>query len=269
LIRVENLSAKYGERQVLHEVDLHLAKGELVGLLGPNGSGKTTLLHCLSKVVAIHAGRVEVAGRDISSYSAQELAQLEASVPQRLEISFPFKCLEVVLMGRYPHQRGFGSNSDEDLAKALAAMRQTDTLDLAQRRITEISGGEAQRVIIARALAQEAELLLLDEATANLDVAHKMQMFDLFSAENRRGVTFLCALHDLNLAALYCQRLLFLKQGRISLDGPTVETFTEENLSNIYEAEVRIIPHPETNAPQAMFVPGKHVEQQATDTRQK
>ena len=98
--------------------------------------------------------------------------------------------------------------------------------------------------------------MLLDEATANLDVAHKMEMFDLFSQKNEQGATFLCAMHDLNLAALYCQRLIFLKNGRVSVDGPTTETFTEENLSNIYETEVKVIEHPDTGAPQAMFVPG-------------
>jgi iron complex transport system ATP-binding protein len=256
LIKAEGLTAKYGERFVLHGLDFSIGRGELVGLLGPNGSGKTTLLHCLSKVLRLHAGQVAMAGRDLSTYTSKELAKVEASVPQRLEISFPFKCVEVVLMGRYPHQQGFGSESEEDLAKATEAMRLTDTLDLAQRRITEISGGEAQRVIIARALAQEAQLMLLDEATANLDVAHKMQMFDLFLEKNRQGATFICAMHDLNLAALYCQRLIFLKQGRISIEGPTRETFTEENLSKIYETEVRITSHPETGAPQAMFVPG-------------
>lgn len=255
MISVQGLTAKYGDRVVLHGLDFHVGKSELVGLLGPNGSGKSTLLLCLSKVVPLHAGEATVSGRELSAYSARELALVEASVPQRLELSFPFRCIEVVLMGRYPHQREFGSDSDEDLTRAMEAMRLTDTLDLAQRRITEISGGEAQRVIIARTLAQETELLLLDEATANLDVAHKMQMFDLFSEKNNQGATFLCAMHDLNLAALYCQRLIFLKNGRISVDGPTMETFTEENLSKIYETEVRIIPHPDTGVPQAMFVP--------------
>ncbi len=258
MIKVEGLTAKYGERVVLHELDFHVDRGELVGLLGPNGSGKTTLLLCLSKVLRQHAGRIMVAGRDLMAFSQRELSRVEASVPQRLEISFPFKCIEVVLMGRYPHQYGLAGNSEEDLSKATEAMRLTDTLDLAQRRITEVSGGEAQRVIMARALAQDAELMLLDEATANLDAAHKMQMFDLFLEKNLQGATFLCAMHDLNLAALYCQRLIFLKQGRISVDGSTPETFTEENLSNIYETEVRITAHPDTGAPQAMFVPGAH-----------
>ena len=255
MIRVESLSARYGDTIVLQDLNFHIVQGELIGLLGPNGSGKTTLLHCLSRVVPLHAGRIVISGRDLAGYSARELARVEASVPQRLEISFPFKCIEVVLMGRYPYQRDFGTNSEDDLSKAMEAMGLTDTVGLAQRRINEVSGGEAQRVIIARALAQEAAIMLLDEATANLDVAHKIQMFDLFSRMNQRGGTFICALHDLNLAALYCQRLIFLKEGQICIDGPTLETFTAENLCNIYQTEVKVIEHPDTGAPQAMFVP--------------
>jgi len=268
LIRVEGLTARYGQTVVLHGLNFHAAEGELIGLLGPNGSGKTTLLHCLSRVVPFNAGKVVVSGRDLAAYSARELARVEASVPQRLEISFPFKCIEVVLMGRYPYQREFGTNSEDDLSKAMEAMRLTDTLDLAQRRINEVSGGEAQRVIIARALAQETAIMLLDEATANLDVSHKIQMFDLFSEMNQRGRTFICAMHDLNLAALYCQRLIFLKDGQISIDGPTLETFTGENLSKVYQTEVKIIEHPDTAAPQAMFVPGKGSRQQTAGSGQ-
>lgn len=256
MIRVEGLTARYGKTVVLHGLNFRAAEGELIGLLGPNGSGKTTLLHCLSRVVPFNAGKVFVSGLDLTAYSARKLARVEASVPQRLEISFPFKCIEVVLMGRYPYQREFGTNSEDDLSKAMEAMRLTDTLDLAQRRINEVSGGEAQRVIIARALAQETAIMLLDEATANLDVSHKIQMFDLFSEMNQRGRTFICAMHDLNLAALYCQRLIFLKDGQICIDGPTFETFTGENLSKVYQTEVKITEHPDTGAPQAMFVPG-------------
>jgi len=263
LIRVEGLTARYGQTVVLHGLNFHAAEGELIGLLGPNGSGKTTLLHCLSRVVPYNAGKVVVSGRDLAAYSARKLARVEASVPQRLEISFPFKCIEVVLMGRYPYQREFGTNNEDDLSKAMEAMRLTDTLDLAQRRINEVSGGEAQRVIIARALAQETAIILLDEATANLDVSHKIQMFDLFSEMNQRGRTFICAMHDLNLAALYCQRLIFLKDGQICIDGPTLETFTGENLSKVYQTEVKITEHPDTGAPQAMFVPGKGSSQQS------
>ena len=143
------------------------------------------------------------------------------------------------------------------MGEALDAMEQTETLHLAQRMITEVSGGEGQRVIIARALAQKSEILLLDEATSSLDVAKKIQVFDLLKDKNREGTTVLCAMHDLNLAALYCRRLIFLKHGTIVLDGPTEETFRERELSEIYDADIRISAHPVTGSPQAHFVPGR------------
>jgi iron complex transport system ATP-binding protein len=179
-----------------------------------------------------------------------------ASVPQRTTVSFPFKCLSAVLMGRYPYLQGWGDYSREDLDLALTAMEQTRTLHLAARLLPEVSGGEAQMVIIARALAQEASILLLDEATSALDAAHKIQIFDLLREKNRQGATLLCVMHDLNLAALYCQRLVFLKNGQVMADGPKAQTFTADILSELYETEIRVAHHPVTGDPQAYFVPG-------------
>lgn len=257
MIRVAGLTVAYGERQVLQHLDFHLGRGELVGLLGPNGSGKSTLLLTLGGVLTPRAGRVELAGEELSSFSARRLARVVASVPQRLGFSFPFTCVEVVLMGRYPHQQGWGGLRSQDLEKITEVMRLTETLHLAHRPITETSGGESQRVVIARALAQDSQVLLMDEATASLDAAHKIKIFDLLREKKHQQVTVLCAMHDLNLAALYCRRLIFLKDGRIVLDGPTRETFTEENLAAVYDTAVRVIRHPDTGAPQAIFVPGK------------
>jgi iron complex transport system ATP-binding protein len=179
-----------------------------------------------------------------------------ASVPQRSEVTFPFRCLSLVLMGRYPYLSRWGGYGPEDHEAAVRAMAETDTLYLADRLITQVSGGEAQRVILARALAQSTEVLLLDEATSSLDAAKKVQVFDLLRRKNAAGVTILCAMHDLNLAALYCKRLLFLKAGRIMLEGTLEETFTDEVLSRIYETDIRISAHPVTGGPQAHFVPG-------------
>ena len=179
-----------------------------------------------------------------------------ASVPQKSEVSFPFRCLSIVLMGRYPYLSRWGGYSPEDKEAALQAMEETDTLHLAERLITQVSGGEAQRVIIARALAQQTEMLFLDEATSSLDVAKKIQAFDLLKRKNASGTTLLCAMHDLNLAALYCRRLIFLKDEKIVLDGPTADTFRDENLSEIYETDIRTSRHPVTGTPQAHFVPG-------------
>jgi len=258
MIEINGLICGYGKREVLRNIRLRLKSGDLVGILGPNGSGKSTLLLALAGVLPYRSGNIRVAGEELSKTTARRRARLMASVPQKSELSFPFKCLSVVLMGRYPYVSRFGGYSREDMDMALDAMEQTDTIHLAQRMITEISGGEAQRVIIARALAQQTDILLLDEATSSLDVAKKIQIFDLLRGKNAQGATLLCAMHDLNLAALYCRRLIFLKEGRIVLDGPTDEMFNDENLSEIYETNIRVSRHPVTGSPQAHFVPGPH-----------
>jgi iron complex transport system ATP-binding protein len=255
MIEMKALSCGYGKREVLMGIDLQLEAGELAGILGPNGSGKSTLILALSGVLSYRSGSIKVAGEEIARTTARWRARQMASVPQKSELTFPFKCLSVVLMGRYPYLSRWGGYAEGDMNKALDAMELTDTIQFAQRMITEVSGGEAQRVIIARALAQEAGILLLDEATSSLDVAKKIQIFDLLKRKNAQGTTLLCAMHDLNLAALYCKRLIFLKDGRIVLDGPTHETFTDNNLSEIYETDVRVSKHPVTGSPQAHFVP--------------
>jgi iron complex transport system ATP-binding protein len=243
---------------VLKDVTLRVRPGETAGVLGPNGSGKTTLLHVLAGILHPRAGRVRVAGKDLAGTTAKWRARRMASVPQRSAVTFPFRCLSVVLMGRYPYLSRWGGYTAGDLDTAVKAMEQTGTLPLADRLISEVSGGEAQRVVIARALAQAPEILLLDEATSSLDVARKIQVFDLLRRKNREeGTTLICAMHDLNLAALYCDRLVFLKDGGIALDGATDELFTGEHLTAIYETPVMVSRHPVTGSPQAHFVPGR------------
>ena len=256
LIEIKSLSCAYGEHVVLRDINLCLAAGEMVGLLGPNGSGKSTLLLALAGVLKPRQGHVRVSGQDVHESEARWRARQMASVPQKITVSFPFKCLSAVLMGRYPHLQGWGDYSRQDLDLALAAMEQTGTLHLATRLLPEVSGGEAQMVMIARALAQEAPILLLDEATSALDAAHKIQIFDLLQQKNRQGLTVLGVMHDINLAALYCQRLVFLKNGQIMADGPKADTFTADFLSELYETEIRVGRHPVTGDPQAYFVPG-------------
>jgi iron complex transport system ATP-binding protein len=255
LIEIASLCCGYGNRDVLNGITLRIESGEMTGILGPNGSGKTTLLLTLAGVIPIRSGSIHVAGFDIREQRALWIAQQVASVPQRQEVSFAFPCLSLVLMGRYPYLSGWGGYSARDMEIALQAMEETRTAHLARRSVKEVSGGEAQMVTIARALAQDTEILLLDEATSNLDVARKIEVFDLLRERNRSGATLLCVLHDLNLAALYCKRLIFLKDGKVALDGPTAEIFNDGNLSEIYETEIRVSQHPVTGNPQAHFVP--------------
>ncbi len=255
MIETASLHCGYGDHEVLRGISLEVRSGEMTGILGPNGSGKTTLLLALAGVIPVRSGTIRLAGRNIRGQRPRWIARHVASVPQRSDVSFPFKCLSLVLMGRYPYVDGWGRYSARDLDAAVDAMEETRTSHLAHRLIREVSGGEAQTVTIARALAQETEILLLDEATSNLDVARKIEVFDLFAEKNRAGATLLCVMHDLNLAALYCKRLVFLKEGRVALDGPTVEIFNDRNLSEIYGTQIRVSAHPVTGAPQAHFVP--------------
>ena len=259
MIEIRSLYCGYGAGDVLRDINLQFEEQELVGILGPNGSGKSTLLLAIVGIVPARTGKILIEGKAIEKTGPRWRAGRMASVPQKSEMSFPFRCLSIVLMGRYPYLSRWGGYSSQDMEAVHNAMQQTDTVHLAQRMITEISGGEAQRIIIARALAQSPSLLLLDEATSNLDVARKIHVFNLLKQKNvNERTTVLCAMHDLNLAALYCQRLIFIKDGKIVLDGLTEETFNEENLSHIYETEIRVSRHPVTGSPQAHFVPGGH-----------
>ncbi len=232
-----------------------VAAGEFVGLLGPNGSGKTTLIHTLAGLLPPRRGAVFLQGQPLAGLPSRRRARTMAVVPQSTEVRFPFTCLEVVLMGRYPHRRRRFSLEPEDLATALRAMEATTTGHLAERPVTEVSGGERQRVIIARALAQEPALLLLDEATSSLDVRKKVEIFDLLQRLNHQGLTVLCAMHDLNLAALYCQRLLFLKDGRLAEEGPTEQVFTAATLARIYDTPMEVQTHPGYGRPYALTLP--------------
>lgn len=256
MIEVEGLRCGYGDREALRGISIRVEAGEMTGILGPNGSGKTTLLLALAGVIPIRSGVVRVKGLEVGRRDRKALSRVIASVPQKTEVSFPFKCLSLVLMGRYPHLSWGGGYSASDVDIALDAMERTRTLTMADRPVHEISGGEAQMVTIARALAQEADILLLDEATSNLDAARKIEVFDLLAEKNRAGATLLCVMHDLNLAALYCNRLIFLKSGRVVLDGKTEDVFHDHFLSEIYETEIRVSRHPVTGSPQAHFVPG-------------
>ncbi len=256
MIECRGLRAGYGQRDVLHGIDLRLARGEMVGLLGPNGAGKTTLILALTGVLAPSAGQVLLAGRDAASLSSRQKARTVAAVPQRAGAAFELSVRALVLMGRYPYLSYLGGYGPDDLAAAEAAMAETGLSNLADRLSGELSGGEFQRALIARALAQAADVLVLDEASANLDVARKVELHDLLAARNADGATVLAALHDINLAALYCRRLVFLKDGRVAADGPVADVFTQQTLSRIYETDIIVLPHPATGAPQALVVPG-------------
>lgn len=241
VLSCEQVSFSYGMAEVLSSISFPVSAGEIFGLLGPNGSGKSTLVRLMSGVRSPQGGRVTYAGRDLRAYSREELARAIAVVPQETTIELPFSVLEVVLMGRSPYLGKFGFESIHDLAVAQRAMEQTGVDALAAREVHALSGGERQRVILARALAQEPRVLLLDEPTAFLDIKHQVAVYDLIKQLSReQGLAVVAILHDLNLAALYCDRLALLKAGRIFCQGTPEQVLTYANVKGVYETEVYI-----------------------------
>jgi len=229
----------------VHGLDLTLAAGSVTGLLGPNGSGKTTLLKLLSGVLEPDSGQIALGGRPLNDLPRAAVARHIATVPQETHPAFEFTCLEMVLMGRHPHLGSFELEGPSDFAIAHDAMRATGTLHLAERSYMTLSGGEKQRIVIAAALAQTSEILLLDEPTASLDLGYQLDIADLLRRLNRdRGITMLLATHDINLAAALCDRLILLRHGRVLAHGPTREVLTAPAVSALYDvvADVRVHP---------------------------
>ena len=241
----------------LSGISLSLDRGEFVGLLGPNGSGKSTLLRCLSGVLKPQQGQALVMGRNMPELPERRRALLCAMLPQQPEAVPALSAFSLVLMGRYAHTPFLGGYAKDDEAAAWRALKETGAVHLAGRTADTLSGGELQRVLLARALAQNAPLLLLDEATAGLDPGCQTAVLDSLARRNRAtGLTILAALHDLNLAALYCRRLIFLKRGAVIADGPTEQVFTPDILRRVYENDVSVVRHPALDRPQALLMPG-------------
>ncbi len=241
LLEAEQLAFDYGTRAVLRDVSLAVASGELVGVIGPNGSGKTTLVRLLAGTLAARAGSVRLAGRSIETYRRRELARRLAVVSQDATVEFPFTALEVVLMGRAPYLPALGFPRAPDLAIARTAMGRLDVAGLEARPLDCLSGGERQRVLLARALAQEPDVLLLDEPTTHLDLRHQTDVLDVVHELRReRGLAALVVLHDLNLAAMYCDRLILLAAGRVAVAGPPAAVLTAPTLQAAYDTEVWI-----------------------------
>jgi iron complex transport system ATP-binding protein len=247
MLRADNVSFAYGRDQpaVLNRVTVDVAKGTIAGLLGPNGSGKTTLLRMLAGMLRPQSGAITVNGIAIRDLPRKTLARQLAVVPQETHSTFDFSVLDIVLMGRYPHLGTLELEGARDVDIARAALAATGTATLESREFSTLSGGEKQRVVIASALAQEADILLLDEPTASLDLAYQFDIASLLKRLNReRGTTMIVSTHDLNLAAALCDRVVLLKQGRVIAQGPTGDVLTAGAVGELYgmEADVRFHP---------------------------
>ena len=242
MIRASQLGFSYdGGRDVISELDVELRDGDLLAILGPNGSGKSTLLKLLAGLLGAKHGEIALEGRPLDSYSRQELASIVSYVPQQTTVGLPFTVGEIVLMGRHPHQSAFRFETGEDLAAVARALELTETSEFGARPFHSLSGGEKQRVLIARAIAQDAKLLLLDEPTAALDLKHEVRMWEILERlVVEQSKTVVGVTHHINLASLYCPRMLILKEGRVVASGAPRELLVRELMESVYETPLRV-----------------------------
>jgi len=246
MLTADRVSFAYraGAPLVVNDASLTLAQGDLVGILGPNGSGKTTLLKMLSGTLTPTAGTITFDRRPLSGWTRRELARRIALVPQETHAPFDFTVLDIVLMGRFPHLGAFALEGPADLEIARQALASTGTSAFEDRPFATLSGGEKQRVVIASALAQSPELLLLDEPTASLDLGHQLDVqLLLHNLNSERGVTMVLSTHDLNLAAALCRHLILLRDGRVVAQGPTDEVLTPATVRALYGVDADVHRH--------------------------
>jgi len=253
-LEMRNAALGYDHHPVLKDITFKASPGQLAGLIGPNGSGKSTIIKALCGLIRPAAGEILVDGRNIAGIARRELARLVGVVPQLPLLPSTFTAFEIVLMGRNPHLSMFQSESRRDWAIAREAMEKTGTLTLANRRVNELSGGEIQSLLIARVLVQETSAILLDEPTANLDIGRQMDMLDLIKRLCvEKNITALAALHDLNLAAQYCDRLLLIDDYGIYAQGTPAEVITDANIRQVYGVERCVFPHPANGLPTVLL----------------
>jgi iron complex transport system ATP-binding protein len=275
LLKIQNLTAGYTNNPVIQDISFTVLPGEIVGIIGPNGAGKTTLFKVLTRLLKPWSGEVRYRGRNIQEMSARELARLVAVLPQNLPLTFPFTVLDFILMGRLPHLGRWQTIQEHDQEIAQEIMKVTEIKELASRPITELSGGELQRVLLAQALVQEPELLLLDEPTSHLDIGHQVEIMDLIRRLNKNyelriangelenpqseirnsKLTILMVLHDLNLAGEYCDRIILLNEGEIHQMGSPNEVLTYRNIEAVYKTVVVVKENPITGRPHIILVP--------------
>ena len=254
MIKINELSAGYHERQVLNDVSLIFESGSFTALLGPNGAGKTTLLKCLSGFLKPSEGNIQVKDRYINEYSSRELAHQIALIPQNFQLQFEYQVRELVLMGRFPYLGYLGSYTKEDQEIVTQILDDLDLLEFADKNFSELSGGEQQRVAIARALVQSTPILLLDEAFASLDVNHAISIMQLLAEINQKhNKTIILVSHNINLAVEYCSKVILMKNGKIIGQGNPSEVITEEVLAEVYEHNIHVITNPVSGQPNLVY----------------
>jgi iron complex transport system ATP-binding protein len=256
MYELEHIHFAYGSKPVLHDLSLTFERGSFYGIIGSNGCGKTTLIDMLAGYLKPDHGRIQLAGRQLDRYTRKERARRIALVPQDYRINFPYTCDEIVMMGRYPHMPRFARPSASDRAAVDRVMDEADLGCFGDRSINRLSGGERQRVVFARGLAQEAAVLLLDEATSNLDMHYTMDLLNLAASRVNDQSVVIAVMQDINLAAMYCDRLVCMRAGRVYADGPLETVLTCETLRAVFHVEAQVAYHPFSKQLQVTFKKG-------------
>ena len=244
--RLNNLDFGYTSTPVLRGVSTEFQSSEFVAIVGPNGAGKSTLLKIMAGLISGYRGSVQFSGKALSQWAARELAKHIAFVPQETHMAFPFTVGEIVMMGRLPHRARAVFDSPRDLERVREVMELTDTAALASKMFNQLSGGERQRVVLASALAQDPEVLLLDEPTVYLDLKHQLDFYEILARLNaQRGTTVIGVTHDVNLAARYARRMIAIRSGSLVADGPPDEVLTPQHLYDIFEITAAVLKRPD------------------------
>lgn len=250
MLEIQSLSVAYGDNDVIKDISLSVAEREILAVVGPNGVGKSTLVRAVSGVHPARRGTVRVNGTALNHLPYLQRAKFMAVVPQARELPAAYSVYETVLMGRTPYLNWLGQASRNDHEIVRLALKRTSLLEMAERRIGELSGGEQQRVLLARALAQDTPIMLLDEPTTHLDLQHQSNLLNLVRRlAIEKNLSVLMILHDLNLAGLYADRVVLMADGRIFAVGDPGEVITAENLTSVYAVPVNVIPHPDYGTP--------------------
>ena len=252
-IDIRNLTFCYGEKKILDDLSITLDTGQFIGIMGPNGCGKSTLLDLLVGNLKPLNGEIRLNGKNLTRFSRRQLSKEMALVPQNFYINFPFTAEEIVMMGRYPHMPRFSQPSAADRQKVEKVMRMTETDRFCGRFITELSGGERQRVVVARALVQDTPILVLDEATSNMDINHTLGLLNLAAGRVAEKGTVVTVLQDINLAAIFCDYLIFMKTGTIVTHGRTDAVLDSESIRTVFNVDSKVYPEPYTGAKQVVF----------------
>ncbi|MGD9032669.1 MAG: ABC transporter ATP-binding protein [Desulfobacteraceae bacterium] len=256
ILTLKNVGYRYGQIQAIKGIDLQVYGGEILGILGPNGSGKSTLLKVMDGILVPQEGEILIEDSPFATFGRSHLAKEVAMVAQESHFRFSFSTLEVVLMGRFPHLKRLQFEGKRDMEVAMGALNATHTVEFAERSIHELSGGEKQRVLIARALAQEPRVILLDEPTSFLDLKFKREIFQLISSLSlEKGLSVVVVSHDIDLTSQYCRRVIMLRHGSIFETGEPDEVITAANIEAVYDCPVLVDKNPATGRPRVSLPP--------------